>query len=130
MFTSTVSDQGQTTIPPSVRKALKAPPGNLWPANHKLVLVTVNYSTSDNCGMASYSLSATSNEPDNGLGDGDQANDIQLIPGDPHHLYLRAERSGSGTGRVYTITITCADIYGNIATQNVTVAVPHDQDKK
>ena len=29
MLTSTVSDQGQTTVPASVRKALKAPPGTV-----------------------------------------------------------------------------------------------------
>jgi bifunctional DNA-binding transcriptional regulator/antitoxin component of YhaV-PrlF toxin-antitoxin module len=35
MLTSTVSDQGQTTVPASVRKALKAPPGTVlaWAVN-------------------------------------------------------------------------------------------------
>lgn len=35
MLKSTVSDQGQTTVPASVRKALKAPPGTVlaWSIN-------------------------------------------------------------------------------------------------
>ena len=35
MLTSTVSDQGQTTVPAGVRKALKAPPGTVlaWAVN-------------------------------------------------------------------------------------------------
>jgi hypothetical protein len=39
---------------------------------------------------------------------------------------LRAERSGTGEGRVYTITITATDASGNVSKQTVTVAVPHD----
>jgi hypothetical protein len=113
-------------VTPPVISGVSVTPSLLWPANHKLALVTVNYTASDNCGVAGTSLSATSNEPDNGLGDGDQPNDIQLIPGDNHHLYLRAERSGIGAGRVYAITITCTDIHGNRTTQTALVAVPHD----
>jgi bifunctional DNA-binding transcriptional regulator/antitoxin component of YhaV-PrlF toxin-antitoxin module len=35
MLTSTISDQGQTTVPASVRKALNAPPGTVlaWAVN-------------------------------------------------------------------------------------------------
>jgi hypothetical protein len=51
--------------------------------------------------------SVTSNEPVNGLGDGDASPDWTII--DAHHINLRAERSGTGTGRTYTITITCTD---------------------
>jgi bifunctional DNA-binding transcriptional regulator/antitoxin component of YhaV-PrlF toxin-antitoxin module len=37
MLTSTISDQGQTTVPAAIRKALKAPPGTVlaWAANGK-----------------------------------------------------------------------------------------------
>ena len=31
---------------------------------------------------------------------------------------LRAERSGTGTGRIYTITITATDSAGNVSTAN------------
>jgi hypothetical protein len=65
---------------------------------------------------------AASSEPDNGLGDGDTANDIQGISG--LTLKLRAERSGTGNGRIYTITVTCADAVGNATTSSTTATVP------
>jgi hypothetical protein len=43
---------------------------------------------------------------------------------------LRAERSGSGQGRVYTVTITASDLSGNQSTATVDVRVPHDRRKK
>ena len=112
--------------PPTIG-GVSVTPDDLRVPNHKLVLVTVNYTVADNCGVADYGLSASSNEPDNGLGDGNSESDIQLIPGDPHHLYLRAERSGTGTGRVYTITITCTDTSGNTATVTAQVTVAHNK---
>jgi hypothetical protein len=49
---------------------------------------------------------------------------------DAHHVQLRAERLGSGDGRIYTITITCTnDTNKKSSTQSVTVLVPHDQGK-
>jgi hypothetical protein len=42
---------------------------------------------------------------------------------------LRAERSGNGAGRVYTITITCKDSAGNTASSTAKVTVAHDQGK-
>ena len=43
---------------------------------------------------------------------------------------LRAERSGKGDGRVYTITVECTDDSGNSSQSIVEVKVPHDQGKK
>jgi hypothetical protein len=45
-------------------------------------------------------------------------------------LRLRAERSGSGIGRIYTIIITGRDPSGNMSQAKVEVTVPHDQGKK
>ncbi len=69
--------------------------------------------------------SVTSNEPINGLGDGDVSPDRQIV--DAHHVNLRAERSGTGTGRVYTITITCAGGGGHTAAKTVKVTAPMAQ---
>jgi subtilisin-like proprotein convertase family protein len=107
---------------------VSASPNSLWPPEHKYMDVTVSYSTSDNCSTStniSCSLSAASNEPINGLGDGDTAPDWQIV--DSHHLKLRAERSGTGTGRIYTVTITCTDQAGRSTSQTVNVTVPLSQ---
>ena len=69
-------------------------------------------------------LGVTSNEPAGGAGDGNTAPDWEVL--DAHHVLLRAERSGQGGGRVYTITITAADSHGNASSQAVTVRVPHN----
>ena len=67
-------------------------------------------------------VSVTSNEPDDGEDDGNTVNDIVIV--DDFHFKLRAERSGLGTGRIYTITYMVTDACGNLTTQSVTVTVP------
>ena len=84
--------------------------------------VTVNYTVTDNCGTPDCVLTVASNEPANGLGDGNTASDWEIV--DAHHVRLRAERSGKGTGRIYTITVTCSDSIDNSSAQTVTVKVP------
>jgi len=114
--------------PPPVITGASASPDSLWPPNHQMVNVTVNYNATDNCGAVTCVLTVTSNEPINGLGDGDTSPDWEIV--DAHHVRLRSERSGTGTGRVYTITITCTDGVGNVSTSTVTVSVPKSQSKK
>src|SRR5262249_41628815 len=82
-------------------------------------------------------VSITSSEADNGLGDGDQPYDIQTIAGQPivpvctvcgtaaRDLKVRAERSGTGPGRVYTITYQISNAGGS-TTVSAKVLVPHD----
>lgn len=97
----------------------------LWSPDHKMVDVAVNYAANDNCGAAVGTLSVTSNEPVNGTGDGDMAPDWEIV--DAHHVRLRAERAGTGSGRIYTITVTCVDVDGNSSSRSVTVNVPKSQ---
>jgi hypothetical protein len=118
-FDITVND----TEPPVVSAATVDTP-TLWPPNHQMVPITVNYTATDNC-TVNCVLTVTSNEPINGLGDGDTAPDWQII--DAHHVLLRSERSGKGSGRIYTITVTCTDPAGNQVVRTVTVTVPHSQ---
>jgi hypothetical protein len=110
--------------PPSITN-VSATPSVLWPPNHRMVDVTVKYDATDNCGPVTCALSVSSNEPIDGLGDGDTAPDWEVV--DAHHVRLRAERSGTANGRVYSITITCSDGTGNTTVKRVTVSVPHDQ---
>ncbi|MBA7520678.1 hypothetical protein ES705_12774 [subsurface metagenome] len=115
--------------PPSI-DSISAAPNVIWPPNHKMVPVTISVSVSDDCDMnpSSQIISVSTNEPENGLGDGDTAPDWE-ITGDLT-ANLRAERSGNGSGRVYTITVGCTDSAGNSSDRQVTVIVPHDKKKK
>lgn len=110
---------------PPVVTHVSATPSILWPPNHRMVDVRVHYDATDNCGEVICTLSVTSNEPIDGLGDGDTAPDWEIV--DAHQVRLRAERSGTGHGRVYTMTITCTDGSGNTTVKTVTVSVPHDR---
>ncbi len=123
-FTVTVTD----TTPPAIESAW-ATPNVLWSPNHKMVDIAIGAVASDVCDAApAWKITGVaSNEPINGLGDGDTAPDW-LITGD-QSLKLRAERGGKGSGRVYTITIQATDASGNAATATVVVTVPHDQKK-
>jgi hypothetical protein len=117
----------QDTTPPVVTK-ISATPNLLWPPNHKLVVVAVRVEATDNCGqVTSRIVSVTSNEPSNGLGDGDTSPDW-LVTGDLR-LTLRAERAGKGAGRTYTITVATSDELNNTTTNEVTVVVPHSKSK-
>jgi len=110
---------------PSITNA-SAGPNVLWPPNHHMVDVTITYDAAGCTGAAiECSLSVSSNEPVNDVGDGNTSPDWEVV--DATQVRLRAERSGPGTGRIYTITITCTDALGQTTTQAVEVTVPHDQ---
>jgi hypothetical protein len=105
---------------------LSVSPDMLWPPNHKYVDVTATVMVSDNfdTNPTVTLVSVTSNEPDNapGMDDGNTTNDIVIV--DDFNFKLRAERSDTGTGRLYTITYMVTDACGNSTTQSVTVTVP------
>lgn len=113
------------TTPPQINATVT--PDTLWPPNHKYVEVKVNVTTFDICDPSPKItlVSVTSNEPDNGLGDGNTTNDIMII--NNFTFNLRAERSGTGSGRIYTITYKVTDASGNYVMTSVTVEVPHNQ---
>jgi hypothetical protein len=107
----------------------------LWPPNHKMIRVSIAANASDDSGgPVTLAATVSSNEPQNGLGDGDKAPDWTTPVIDQTNgiitLQLRAERSGKGNGRVYTVTITATDESGNTSQADVDIIVPHDQKKK
>jgi photosystem II stability/assembly factor-like uncharacterized protein len=116
-FTVTVNDTESPVVSSPTTN-----PNTLWPPDHRMVDVTVNYTATDNCPGLNCVLTVASNEPINGLGDGDLSPDWQIV--DAHHVRLRAERSGTGNGRIYTITTTCTDASNNVTTRTSTVLVP------
>lgn len=104
--------------------AVSVTPNTLWPADHKYRDVTATVVVEDDFDLTPIVtlVSVTSNEPDDGKEDGNTKNDIVIV--DDFHFKLRAERSGIGTGRIYTITYLVTDACGNSTTQSVTVSVP------
>jgi hypothetical protein len=113
------------TTPPQISGI--ANPSTLWSPDHKYVEVSVNVTAYDICDPSPKItfLSITSSEPDNSLGDGNTVNDIVII--NDFTFNLRAERSGTGSGRTYNITYKAIDVSGNYAITSVTVEVPHNQ---
>jgi hypothetical protein len=109
--------------PPTV--ACSASPNVLWPPNNKLVPVNASVTVSDALsGPAGFTLvSVASNEPDSGQGD------IQGFAAGTASTngQLRAQRLGSGNGRVYIFTYSGSDRAGNTTSCTTTVSVPHDQ---
>jgi len=117
------------TTPPEVELTLS--PDTLWPPNHKMVEVCATVAVFDDCDPdpAVALQSITSDEPENGLGDGDTVDDIQEADfgtGDTCFL-LRSERAGGGDGRTYTVTYCVTDDAGNQTCVSADVEVPHDQ---
>jgi hypothetical protein len=111
------------TTPPSIESAT-ASPAQLWPPNHRMVPVTVTSAAADTCGTATCSItSVTSTEPADANDDGNTATDWQITG--PRTVDVRAERSGDGSGRVYTVTVRCTDPAGNASTGSTTVTVAH-----
>ena len=115
------------TTPPEI--TVSVTPTVLWPPNHKYVEVTTAVTVHDVCDPSSTItlVSITSNEPDNakGIGDGNTINDIVIV--DSFTFKLRAERAGTGSGRIYTITYQATDASGNTAIAFATVTVQLDK---
>lgn len=113
---------GGDNQPPAITGE-SASPTTLWPPNHNMQDIAVDYTAADDCPFTC-TLSVTSNEPVNGTGDGDTEPDWEVV--DAHYVRLRAERAAIGNGRTYTIRITCVDDAGNSTSREVIVSVAHN----
>jgi len=129
---ATASDTAEVTVTDTSPPMLfgSADPARLWPPNHKLVDVHVDLTVFDVCDAspAVDLVSITSNEADNGHGDGNTSGDVADADfgTDDRDFALRAERSGPGSGRVYAILYRATDGAGNHSDSLTTVVVPHD----
>jgi hypothetical protein len=125
--TITVAD----TTPPTAVLSFDA--DDLWPPNHDFVDVTANVEVSDACPSAEPPvvtlLSIESNESANAGGDGNTEPDIlgADIGTADYEFQVRAERSGHGIGRIYTVVYGVADAAGNDTEVEGQIRVPHDQ---
>src|SRR6185436_8551940 len=116
-------------VPPVV--TCSTTPNRLWPPNHGLATIQATVNVADlHSGPAGFTLvSVTSNEPDKGINKDDVPNDIQgwTLKTPDTSGQLRAERSDTGKGRIYTLTYQGKDVAGNTALCRTIVFVPHDQ---
>lgn len=98
---------------------------SLWPPNHTMVPVTIMGVTDPNNQAITITYTAvTQDEPVNGLGDGDTSPDAAVSG---NQILLRAERSGTGNGRVYAVHFTATDDQGASCSGTVKVSVPHSK---
>ncbi|HEX3559078.1 MAG TPA: immunoglobulin-like domain-containing protein [Pyrinomonadaceae bacterium] len=106
---------------------------SMWPPNHKYQTFKVTdfvTGVTDSCntslGVSSVVIEkVTSDEIENGNGDGNTSNDI-IIAADFKSVQLRSEREGGGDGRVYTITFRVCDASGNVGRATAKVVVQHN----
>jgi len=100
----------------------------LWPPNHDLFAIDATaIHVTDVCdpNATVTFVSGTSNQADNGTGDGNTDNDIVVKP---DSLCVRAERDGNVlAGRTYSITASATDGAGNPGELTFEIVVPHDQ---
>lgn len=102
----------------------------LTPPDHRMVLAVSGIeATDDRAAPVNLDVGVESNEPVSGLGDGDTSPDWEIVQQSDGSVdvYLRAERSGTGNGRVYTVTVRAEDAAGNVSEQEVEVRVPNNQ---
>ncbi len=129
--TNNVASESTTVSPrnrPPSCSGVSANIRSLWPPNHKLQLITLAGATDPDGDATTLTITTvTQDEALNGTGDGDTAPDAKRGP-KPHQVYLRAERSGNGNGRVYRIGFSVSDGTDS-CTGTVKVGVPHDQGK-
>jgi hypothetical protein len=102
---------------------IAANPNTLWPPNHKMVPIAIRVTAADACGgpVTSRIVTVSSNE----ASDGKKEPDWEVTG--PLTLNLRAERTGPGDGRIYTITVECRDGAGNAKMGTVLVSVPKNR---
>jgi hypothetical protein len=102
----------------------------LWPPNHKMIPVSIEGVMDEDSLYNQVTLvitGVTQDEPVNGLGDGDSSPDAVVQPDEAEDtVLLRAERSGTGNGRVYVVSFTADDGYES-CTGAVVVTVPHSR---
>ncbi len=103
----------------------------IWPPNHKMAPITAQVTVTSGCDPSPQFalLAVTSDEPDDGHGDGHTHDDIQGADiGTPDTEFsLRAERMGGEDGRTYTVTYAAWDAEGNADTTSFAIRVPHDK---
>jgi hypothetical protein len=126
---SSVADTVQVAVvnvnDPPVCSLAQASPNLLWPPNHTMTQVSIVGLTDPQSQTLTITYSTvTQDEPIKGLGDGDTSPDAAISGSD---ILLRAERAGTGNGRVYVVHFTATNSDGAHCSGTVKVSVPHNK---
>ena len=102
----------------------------LWPPNHEFVDVGLSFSAADVCDTNPLAIAITVTSDEDaavaaGAGGTNHCPDAQILP--DGSVWLRAERSGAGDGRVYVINVRATDSCGNVGLCQVPVRVPYNR---
>jgi len=107
----------------------------LKPPNHKMKNISFTFAATDGCtGDPAIEIFITSDETTasaDGAGQTSPAPDafiLRDLDGQFEGILLRAERSSSGDGRVYEITVRATDECGNVGSCSANVVVPPADD--
>lgn len=93
--------------------ALQATPSSIWPANNKLVAVSISVTASDEVDPSPVcSLTGVSGGPS-----------ADIVVTGPFTASVRAAKNGDGTVRTYLFNVSCADHSGNASQAAVSVSV-------
>ncbi|WP_309895153.1 hypothetical protein [Archangium sp.] len=123
----TLSVNVQDTTPPDL--GVSVAPVCLWPPNHRFALFKLgkqlSVGLSDACDAEPEVkiISVKSDEPADAPGSGSTDPDVRF---GPTTACVRAERTGTGVGRHYTVELEARDDSGNVSRNSVRVFVPHD----
>ena len=99
---------------------------SLWPPDHRLVPVIVQGITSSDGSPVTVRIDGIlQSEPTEGTGDGDTCPDGQGIG--TSTAQIRSERSGDGSGRVYSLRFTAQTDSGGSCQGSVNVCVQHSR---
>jgi microsomal dipeptidase-like Zn-dependent dipeptidase len=118
--------------PPLVTCSNDSP--SIWPPNGRLVTVRAAVGVDGGLsGAAGFTLvDVVSSEADNARRDGSTVNDLQnwVLGTADVEGQVRAERSGGGQGRIYSLIYEGIDRAGNAGACTTTVLVPHDRQNR
>jgi hypothetical protein len=120
-------ESAQTNQPPNCSCAVSNIP-ELWPPNHKFVSINILGVTDPDGDPVTITInSIRQDEPLKGAGTGNTCPDATGLG--TNTAQVRAERAGTGDGRVYHISFTADDGKGGTCTGQVKVCVPHSKGK-
>ncbi len=130
--TATVSITVTASEPPNTAPScanVKPSKTKLWPPQHQFVLVSLSGATDADGDPLTYAITKVTQDEKvtKAISNDDKGPDAKRVAGKPHQIKLRAERIGTGNGRVYRIRYTVSDGQGGKCSGVEKVGVPKNK---